>query len=164
MNLNEAINTLKSAGYKLIKENNEPTYMFYEIYGDRAHKDPEWAYVRAVTSDRKELIKQVIGFINYGPDDITYGGLCYLDSDADIRIMRKALNKENLSSSEHATLLRLVNRAGYELNGAGLIDDLLEYDEDGELLTDTDSPKFEAKVRDYATNFVDSFCSSAEEN
>lgn len=164
MNLNEAINTLKSAGYNLIKENSGPTYMFYEISGDHAHERPEWAYVKAVTTDRNELIKQIIGFINYGPDDITYGGLCYLDRDADIRIMQKALNKESLSPRERVTLLRLANIDKYELNGAGLIDDLLEYDEDGELLTDIDSPETEAKVKEYATNFVNDFCNSVEGN
>lgn len=164
MNLNEAIKTLKTAGYNLIKENSGPTYMFYEISGDRAHERPEWAYVKAVTTDRNELIKLVIDFINYGPDDITYGGLCYLDRDADIRIMQKALNKESLSPRERVTLLRLANRDDYELNGAGLIDDLLEYDEDGELLTDIDSPESEAKVKEYATNFVNDFCNSVEGN
>jgi hypothetical protein len=164
MNLNEAIKTLKTAGYNLIKENSGPTYMFYEISGERAHERPEWAYVKAVTTDRNELIKLVIDFINYGPDDITYGGLCYLDRDADIRIMQKALNKESLTPRERVTLLRLANRDNFELNGAGLIDDLLEYDEDGELLTDIDSPESKAKVKEYATNFVNDFCNSIEGN
>ncbi len=164
MNLNEAIKTLKTAGYNLIKENSGPTYMFYEISGERAHERPEWAYVKAVTTDRNELIKLVIDFINYGPDDITYGGLCYLDRDADIRIMQKALNKESLTPRERVTLLRLANRDNFELNGAGLIDDLLEYDEDGELLTDIDSPESKAKVKEYATNFVNDFCNSVEGN
>jgi hypothetical protein len=164
MNLNEAIKTLKTAGYNLIKENSGPTYMFYEISGEHAHERPEWAYVKAVTTDRNELIKLVIDFINYGPDDITYGGLCYLDRDADIRIMQKALNKESLTPRERVTLLRLANRDNFELNGAGLIDDLLEYDEDGELLTDIDSPESKAKVKEYATNFVNDFCNSIEGN
>ena len=164
MNLNEAIKTLKTAGYNLIKENSGLTYMFYEISGEHAHERPEWAYVKAVTTDRNELIKLVIDFINYGPDDITYGGLCYLDRDADIRIMQKALNKESLTPRERVTLLRLANRDNFELNGAGLIDDLLEYDEDGELLTDIDSPESKAKVKEYATNFVNDFCNSVEGN
>ncbi|MBR5954450.1 MAG: hypothetical protein IK021_03415 [Methanobrevibacter sp.] len=138
--------------------------MFYELCGERAHTNPEWAYVKAVTSDRNELIKKTIDFINYGPDDITHGGICYIDRDIDVQIMQKALNKETLSPRERVTLLRLANYDNYELDGAGIADELLEYDDEGEMITNTESHEFDEKVKEYATDFVNSYCNSVEGN
>ncbi len=129
MNLTEALNTLKTAGFELLKEDTDGrNFLCYGIYGDRAHSDPETAYVYAVTKNKQEIIDAICDWFSSGPSDISFCGVAIVNDTGAEKLNR--LGKEDLADTPACQqLMQFVAKSALEYSGE---DGLELYDEDDE--------------------------------
>lgn len=133
MNLNEAIKTLKNAGFELLKEDAEGSnFLCYGIYGDRAHNDPETAQIYALTKNKQEVIDAICDWFSAGPDDIFFCGVTIVD-DRDAEKLNR-LGKEDLADTPACQqLMQFVPKNVLEYSGDYAMDLYDENDEEGSM-------------------------------
>lgn len=133
MNLNEAIKTLKTAGFELLKEDDEGrNFLCYSIYGDSAHSDPETARIYTVTKNKREVIDAICDWFTGGPDDIFFCGVTIVDDTAAEKLNR--LGKEDLADTPACQMLmQFVAKSVLEYSGDYAMDLYDEDDEEGSM-------------------------------
>lgn len=133
MNLNEAIKTLKTAGFELLKEDAEGSnFLCYGIYGDRAHNDPETAQIYALTKNKREVIDAICDWFSAGPDDIFFCGVTIVN-DRDAEKLNR-LGKEDLADTPACQqLMQFVPKCALEFSGGDAMDLYDEDDEEGSM-------------------------------
>lgn len=132
MNLNEAIKTLKNAGFELLKEDAESNFLCYGIYGDRAHSDPETAQIYALTKNKQEVIDTICDWYGAGPDDIFFCGVTIVN-DRDAEKLNR-LGKEDLADTPACQqLMQFVPKCALEYCGGDAMDLYDEKDEEGSM-------------------------------
>ena len=132
MNLNEALATLKIAGYNLIKENADNYFLCYSIYGDRAHSTPENADIYRISKNKKEIIDAIVDWFEAGPDDIWFCGVIIVDETTANNF--KNINNENFADSDDCKiLLDLIKNTPLEYSGDSGLDLFDEDDYEGSI-------------------------------
>lgn len=147
MNLNEALKTLRTAGYKLIKEGvaGNRNFVCYSIYGDGAHESPETAYIYAVSQNKQDIIDAIVDWFEAGPDDIWFCGVVDVDDSTAKRLTE--FGKEDLADTPYVKeLLALIENPLIEYSGDVGLEYYDEDDEEGSLL----------RIRDMVTNDIES--------
>ncbi len=132
MNLFEAKQLLKNHGCKLIKEAQDEklavkdNYICYSVYGDRAHSNPETAYIYMVSPDKNKIIDTIVDWFSAGADDIWYCGVIKAGL-VTARAFQRMGNKDIADTPQCETLLRHLPNAVLEYSGE---DGLEFYDPD----------------------------------
>lgn len=130
MNLNEALNTLKAAGYKLIKEADAgKIYLCYSLYGGRAHYNPENMYVHAVSDNKLAISNAITNWALSGPDDISWCGAIVIDNTVAEKY-RALVGKDVADTDDGRELLNLVDNNQYEFNGTDFMDIFVKYEDE----------------------------------
>ena len=146
MNLTEALKTLKSAGYKLIKENisENRNFVCYSIYGDRAHNNPETAYIYAVSQNKQDIINAITNWFEAGPDDIWFCGVIEVDDTTAKRF--KEIGKIDIADTPYVKeLMTLIENPLIEYSGDVGLEYYDEDDEEGSL----------RRIREMVTNDIE---------
>lgn len=146
MNLNEALKTLKLAGYKLIKEDaaGNRNFVCYSIYGDRAHTNPETAYIYAISQNKQDIINTITNWFEAGPDDIWFCGVIDVDDSTAKRIAE--FGKEDIADTQYVKeLMPLIENPLIEYSGDSVFELYDADDEEGSL----------NRVREMVTNDIE---------
>ena len=146
MNLNEALKTLRTAGYKLIKEDaaGNRNFVCYSIYGDRAHANPETAYIYAISQSKQDIINTITNWFEAGPDDIWFCGVIDVDDSTAKRIAE--FGKEDIADTPYVKeLMPLIENPLIEYSGDSGFDLYDADDEEGSL----------NRIREMVTNDIE---------
>jgi hypothetical protein len=146
MNLNEALKTLRTAGYKLIKEDaaGNRNFVCYSIYGDRAHTNPETAYIYAISQNKQDIINTITNWFEAGPDDIWFCGVIDVD-DSTVESFKK-FGKEDIADTPYIKeLMPLIEKPLIEYSGDSGLELYDEDDEEGSL----------RRIREMVTNDIE---------
>jgi len=134
MNLNEALKTLETAGYTLINEaiSGSRNFVCYSIYGDRAHSDPESAYIYAISQNKQDIIDAINNWFSAGPCDIWFCGVIEVD-DATAEHF-KEFGKEDIADTPYCQeLMGYINNPLIEYSGDDGFEFYDENDEEGSM-------------------------------